>query len=36
MGSLVNTRWLSRLAWVLAGVIIALNLKLLLDVALGL
>jgi manganese transport protein len=36
MGSLVNPRWLSSLAWVLAGVIIALNLKLLLDVALGL
>jgi manganese transport protein len=36
MGSLVNPRWLSWLAWALAALIIALNLKLLLDFALGL
>jgi manganese transport protein len=36
MGAFVNLRWLSGLAWAVATLIIALNLKLLLDVALGL
>jgi manganese transport protein len=36
MGALVNPRWLSGLAWAVATLIIALNLKLLLDLALGL
>jgi Mn2+/Fe2+ NRAMP family transporter len=36
MGNLVNARWLSLLAWVLAALIIALNVKLLLDFATGL
>jgi manganese transport protein len=35
MGSLVNSRWLKWLAWVLAALIIALNLKLLFDFAAG-
>ena len=33
MGNLVNARWVSWLAWVVAALIIALNLKLLFDVA---
>jgi manganese transport protein len=36
MGSLVNPGWLKWLAWVVAALIIALNVKLLLDVAAGL
>jgi manganese transport protein len=35
MGAFVNPRWLSRLAWAVATLIITLNLKLLLDLALG-
>jgi manganese transport protein len=31
MGELVAPRWLSILAWVIAAVIIALNVKLLID-----
>jgi manganese transport protein len=33
MGNLVNPGWLKWLAWVVAALIIALNVKLLLDVA---
>jgi manganese transport protein len=36
MGNLVNPRWLSLVAWALAALIIALNLKLLFDFATGL
>jgi manganese transport protein len=36
MGNLVNPGWLKWLAWVVAALIIALNVKLLLDVAAGL
>jgi manganese transport protein len=36
MGNLVNARWVSWLAWIVAALIIALNLKLLFDVAAGL
>ena len=36
MGSLVNPRWLSWLAWAVAALIIALNVKLLFDFAAGL
>ncbi len=35
MGDLATPRWLHRLAWLVAAVIIALNVKLLLDFALG-
>jgi manganese transport protein len=35
MGAFVNPRWLQALAWTIAALIIALNLKLLFDVALG-
>jgi manganese transport protein len=36
MGNLVNPRWVKWLAWALASLIIALNLKLLFDFATGL
>jgi manganese transport protein len=36
MGAFVSPRWLSRLAWAVAALIIALNVKLLFDVAMGL
>jgi manganese transport protein len=35
MGGLAPPRWLHRLAWASAAVIIALNAKLVLDLALG-
>ena len=35
MGNLVNPRWLKWLAWALACLIVALNLKLLFDFAAG-